>query len=156
MDINFKIVAPSGLRYEEIMQLRIDILFEHLHIDNVDEIDGDGKVIHVAGFRDDKVCACARLVDQGGLLKIQRVVVEARLQNKGVGTQMMSFCENYALNNDYVGIYVYARDTAVKYYLKNGYRVIGDYFEEDNIPHLKMIKYFNKTDAFDPDLRSLI
>jgi predicted GNAT family N-acyltransferase len=37
-------------------------------------------------------------------------------------------------------MYCHARDSAVNFYLKNGYTGIGNYFNEDGIPHLKMRK----------------
>ena len=71
---------------------------------------------------------------------MQRVVVAEDLRSGEIGSNMMAFCEDFALANNYMELYCHARDTAVNFYLKNGYSSEGDYFDEDGIPHLKMIK----------------
>lgn len=71
---------------------------------------------------------------------MQRVVVKPSLQDQGIGTKLMAFCEDYARLQGYQEIYCHARDSAVNFYLKNKYVPEGDYFEEDTIPHLKMKK----------------
>ena len=71
---------------------------------------------------------------------MQRVAVIEELQNKGIASAMMNFCEEYALKNGYTEIYCHARDKAVPFYLKNGYTPEGEYFDEDTILHLKMRK----------------
>ena len=94
----------------------------------------------IAGFIDDTVVATAVLVPENNIIKMQRVVVAENLQGLGIGTEMMKFCEKFALDRKFISIYCHARDTAVNFYTKNGYEKIGDYFDEDGIPHLKMRK----------------
>jgi predicted GNAT family N-acyltransferase len=53
---------------------------------------------------------------------------------------MIAFIEKFAVDRDFISIYCHARDSAVKFYIKNGYEGVGDYFDEDGIPHLKMNK----------------
>lgn len=71
---------------------------------------------------------------------MQRVVVKEDLVNTGIGSKMMAFCEDLAKKHGFKTIYCHARDSAVSFYLKNGYLAEGDYFDEDTIPHLKMRK----------------
>lgn len=89
---------------------------------------------------DGKVFVIAILLPESYQLKMQREVVDSALQGKGFGTQMMRFCEEYAIDNVFGAIYVHARDAAVSFYLKNNYIVEGDCFMEDMIPRLKMRK----------------
>ncbi|TNE79579.1 MAG: GNAT family N-acetyltransferase [Bacteroidetes bacterium] len=53
---------------------------------------------------------------------------------------MMRYCEDLAREHQKSSIYCHARDTAVNFYLNNGYVGEGDYFDEDGIPHWKMTK----------------
>lgn len=53
---------------------------------------------------------------------------------------MMVFCERFTRDRKSKQIYCHARDSAVNFYIKNGYEAVGDYFDEDGIPHLKMKK----------------
>ena len=68
------------------------------------------------------------------------VVVKESIQNQGIGGQLMQFCEEQALLLGFKAVYCHARGTAVSFYLKNHYHAEGEYFQEDGIPHLKMIK----------------
>ena len=71
---------------------------------------------------------------------MQRVVVKEDLVNTGIGSKMMAFCEDRAKKHGFKTIYCHARNSALNFYLKNGYVTEGDYFDEDTIPHLKMRK----------------
>jgi predicted GNAT family N-acyltransferase len=86
------------------------------------------------------VISTAVLVPEGKDYKMQRVVVKQGMQDSGIGSKMMEFCEDYARNQNIRSVYCHARDSAVNFYLKNGYLAEGDYFDEDTIPHLKMRK----------------
>jgi predicted GNAT family N-acyltransferase len=80
------------------------------------------------------------LVQEEKAIKMQRVAVLETLRSKNYGSEMMGFCEKLAKENNVEMIYCHARNTAVNFYLKNHYEKVGEYFDEDGIPHLKMIK----------------
>jgi len=80
------------------------------------------------------------LVREEGQLKMQRVAVLASLRGQGIGARMMIFCEEIAHKLGVLKIYCHARNSAVDFYRQNQYLAQGDYFDEDGIPHLKMIK----------------
>jgi len=73
-------------------------------------------------------------------MKMQRVVVLDNLRSKKIGSKMMAFCEKLAIDSNFKLMYCHARDSAVNFYSKNHYEKEGDFFYEDGIPHLKMIK----------------
>ncbi|MFN3422756.1 MAG: GNAT family N-acetyltransferase, partial [Armatimonadota bacterium] len=52
----------------------------------------------------------------------------------------MSFAENIARDKGYRRIIMHARDTAIGFYEKFGYKVKGDQFIEVNLPHHVMEK----------------
>jgi predicted GNAT family N-acyltransferase len=94
----------------------------------------------IAGFLDGAIVASAVLVPEGDEIKMQRVVVAEHLRSLTIGSDMMAFCENFASERQFKVMYCHARDSAVNFYIKNAYTGIGDYFDEDGIPHLKMRK----------------
>ena len=53
---------------------------------------------------------------------------------------MMAFAENIARDRGYKRMMMHARDTAIGFYEKYGYRVKGDEFIEVNIKHHVMQK----------------
>lgn len=105
-----------------------------------DELQKEAEHIHIVGLNENVVIATAVLVVEDRQAKMQRVAVKEHLQSKGVGAGLISFCEDYCLQHEIDVIYCHARNTAVDFYHQNKFLPTGDYFEEDGIPHLKMIK----------------
>ena len=139
--ITFKIINHGTLEYRAAVALREEILRKPLGLTFLaEELEVEKDHIHIVGFKGDEVVATAVLVPEGDTCKMQRVVVKSDMQDSGIGSQMMIFCESQAKAQGFKSIYCHARNTAVPFYLKNQYVAEGDYFDEDTIPHLKMRK----------------
>lgn len=143
MDTVFKIIEHGSNEWEKAVILREEILRKPLgSFFNKEELDEEKNHIQIIALLKNEIVGTAVLVPERKHLKMQRVVVSAERRNANIGSEMMLFCESYALNAGYKSIYCHARDTAVNFYLKNEYAKDGDYFDEDGIPHLKMKKQF--------------
>lgn len=70
------------------------------------------------------------------------MVVKDELCNFGIGLEMMLFCEKVFFKNGKYYIYCYVRDMVMNFYLNNNYLIEGEYFLEDGILYVKMVKYF--------------
>ena len=141
MKTTFKEIAHKSPVWTNAVKLREKILREPLGSFFTDqELEEEKYHFQIAGFIDDTIIATAVLVPEGEVMKMQRVVVTEKLRGLNIGSEMMTFCEKFALDRKSKLIYCHARDSAVNFYIKNGYEGIGDYFYEDGIPHLKMIK----------------
>lgn len=139
--LSFKIINHSSPEYEAAVKLREGILRKPLGLTFLpEELEAEKEHIQIAGFQGDEVISTAVLVPEGKDYKMQRVVVKQGMQDSGIGSKMMEFCEDYARNQNIRSIYCHARDSAVNFYLKNNWVAEGDYFDEDTIPHLKMRK----------------
>lgn len=139
--INFQIIQHNSPEWLAADRLREQILREPLGSKFTDnELAEEINHIQIAGFLEDELVATAVLVPEGDKMKMQRVVVKENLRNNNIGSQMMAFCEVHAVNRNCLIMYCHARDTAVNFYVNNGYEKQGDYFDEDGIPHLKMSK----------------
>jgi predicted GNAT family N-acyltransferase len=139
--INFKIIGHGSPEYKDAVALREEVLRKPLGLSfTCDELEKEKAHVHIGGFGGSDLCATAVLVPEGNVLKMQRVAVREDLQNKGIASSMMKFCEEYARTHGFKEIYCYARHKAVPFYLKNNYLPEGEYFNEDTIPHLKMRK----------------
>ncbi len=139
--LSFKIINHGSPEYEAAVKLREGILRKPLGLIFLpEELEAEKEHIQIAGFQGDKVISTAVLVPEGKDYKMQRVVVKEGLQDSGIGSKMMGFCEDYAQKQGMRSIYCHARDSAVDFYLKNNWVAEGDYFDEDTIPHLKMRK----------------
>jgi ribosomal protein S18 acetylase RimI-like enzyme len=71
---------------------------------------------------------------------MRQVAVSDKHQGLGVGRALVDFSEKYAGDNGYSKISMHARESAVGFYLKLGYEVEGEPFEEVTIPHRSMFK----------------
>lgn len=141
MKASFKVIDHGTEEWKKAVQLRETILRLPLgSIFTEDELKEERNHIHVVGYLKDELVATAVLVPEKGKVKMQRVVVKEGLRNHNIGSEIMDYCESLARDDGYLQIYCHARNTAVKFYLNNGYQTKGDYFDEDGIPHLKMLK----------------
>ena len=141
MNLIFRLIDYGSSLWEEAVILRERILREPLGQKFTEaELEEESKYFHVGGFIRNELVSAAVLVPENDGLKMQRVVVKEKFRNKEVGSEMMVFCEDFAKARKFRTIYCHARDSAVKFYLKNGYSKEGDYFSEDGIPHLRMVK----------------
>ena len=145
MNIKFSVERHGSLLWKEAVKLREETLRKPLgRVFAPGELDEEKNHFHVVGLENNNLVATAVLVPEQECLKMQRVAVEAGLRDAGIGSKMISFCEEYARNKGFERVYCHARDSAVNFYLKNGYSGEGDYFSEDGIPHLKMSKAIEK------------
>ena len=141
MKILFKEIEYKSLDWKNCVKLRENVLRRPLgSFFTAQELEVEKSHFHVAGFLNGALIATAVLVPEGTTFKMQRVAVIEQYRNQNIGSLMMAFCENLSSSKKGSSIYCHARDTAVNFYIKNGYTSVGDYFDEDGIPHLKMRK----------------
>ncbi len=137
----FKEIAHKSQEWTAAVKLREKILREPLGSSFTEqELEEEKYHFQIAGFIDDTIVGTAVLVPEGNAMKMQRVAVTETFRGKNIGSEMMVFCEQFAKDRKSKLIYCHARDSAVNFYIKNGYEGIGDYFDEDGIPHLMMRK----------------
>jgi len=74
------------------------------------------------------------------VVQMRQVAVLPALQGSGIGTKMVIESEKIAKERGYNKMILHARDTAVPFYLRLDYRVVGEPFEEVSIPHFHMEK----------------
>jgi predicted GNAT family N-acyltransferase len=128
--------------YKQMVKLRDDILRRPLGLNfSADELAREKEDILLGAFDEDKILACCLLtrVDEK-TLKLRQMAVQNNLQGKGIGASIMSFAETIARDKGYKNLVMHARNTAIGFYEKFGYKVKGDEFIEVNVPHHVMEK----------------
>lgn len=137
----FKEITFGSPEWESAVKLRESILREPLGswFTN-EELEEEKDHFQIVGFLDHTIVSTAALVPEGNRMKMQRVAVKEDLRNLNIGSEMMRFCEKFGSDKLATELYCHARDTAINFYLKNDYERVGDYFDEDGIPHLRMSK----------------
>lgn len=131
----------------QAVELRRHILRLPLGLDfTQEELDAEKGDTHIVATSADRVVGCLVMVPQTDtVVKMRQVAVEPDLQGKGIGERMVAASEVWAKGAGFTWIELNARDTAVDFYLRHHYRVVGDPFEEVTIPHRKMVKDLSPT-----------
>ncbi len=128
--------------YQQMVKLRNDILRQPLGLSfSVEELAREKEDILIAAFDDDEMLACCLMTKvDNKCLRLRQMAVQNNLQGKGIGASMMHFAELVARDKGYKKLIMHARKTALGFYEKLGYKVVGDEFIEITIPHFIMEK----------------
>jgi predicted GNAT family N-acyltransferase len=128
--------------YQQMVKLRNDILRAPLGLQfSPEELEKEKEDILIGAFDDDEMLACCLLTKAGNnCLRLRQMAVQNNLQGKGIGASMMNFAELIARDKGYKKLIMHARETAIGFYEKLGYKVVGDRFTEVTLPHFIMEK----------------
>ena len=137
-----KIVKYASTDYDAVINLRYKILRKPLGlIFSKNDLIGDKDEIIVAMFEQNKALACVQMqVQHNNTIKFRQMAVDNHLQRQGLGTKLLIFAEKIAHEKHFDKIILHARKTAVPFYQKLGYTVVGKEFVEVKTPHLLMTK----------------
>ena len=142
MKLEIKQIQFNSPEYFLEVQLRSKILREPLGLKfSPQELNRDASDIHLCAFSEGKLVGCLILSPQPDkVLKMRQVAVDSSAQGLGVGGALVKASEDISLKMGLSEIHLNARETAVKFYLSQGYEIYGEPFEEVTIPHRKMRK----------------
>jgi len=136
-------IPKTQEEWDSYYDLRYRILREPLGKERGSERnDGDENGIHFALYDNNKLVAVARLdqVDQS-ICQARFVAVEANLQGKGYGREIMNALEDKAERLGYIKLILHARDYALPFYEKLGYNLVGPSYKLfDVLQHFEMYK----------------
>jgi len=137
-----KIIDYGSHEYQQMIQMRTDILRKPLGLTfNRDDLEKEKEEILIGAFEDEKMLGCCMLVrEDAKSCRLRQMAVLNNLQGKGIGRALMNFAENIARDQGYRKLIMHARKTAIGFYEKLGYSVVGDEFLEVTIPHYIMEK----------------
>ncbi|MEO5984231.1 MAG: GNAT family N-acetyltransferase [Ferruginibacter sp.] len=140
--MGLKQIDHGSKDYKQMLHLRNIILRQPLGLSfSKEELEKEKNNIHIASFDDDEMLGCCMLtpIDKD-TLQLRQMAVPDKLQGKGIGAAIMSFAETLARDKGYSKMIMHARDTAIGFYEKFGYKSIGKSFTEVNLPHHLMEK----------------
>lgn len=141
----WKIKRFEALSHSELYQvlaLRCEVFIVEQNCPYQD-IDGkDQKALHLLGEIDGKLVAYARLFEAGDYLAescIGRVIVKPSHRELKLGHELMRRAMDAMAESFSSPIKIHAQSYLKKFYESHGFRVSGDEFLEDDIPHLPML-----------------
>jgi predicted N-acetyltransferase YhbS len=128
--------------YKQMVQLREEILRKPLGLTfSAEQLGNEKDDILIAAFEEDEMLGCCILTPlDDNTLRLRQMAVQKNLQGKGIGESIMNFAENLARDKGYKTLMMHARDTAIGFYERFGYKVKGEQFIEVNTPHHIMEK----------------
>lgn len=106
---------------------------QHIELDEQDE-----HFLHVVIFNNDNTAiATARLAPNG---KFGRMAVLKKYRQQGLGAELLKQMTTLADSLELQQLRCHAQQSAVDFYKKNGFQIIGKPFQEAGIAHIKMLK----------------
>jgi ribosomal protein S18 acetylase RimI-like enzyme len=146
MNENQKIVCHkiryNTNEYKQTVALREEILRKPLNLEfSTEELERENDSFHLACWKDSILVAGLVLkpvTDQQ--IRLRQLAVKRNFQNKGIGRILMNYSESFAKSHGFREIVMHARETAVGFYEKLGYKREGEKFIEVTIPHFMMWK----------------
>lgn len=128
--------------YHKMVKLRDEILRKPLGLAfSREELEKEKNDILVGAFDDDRILACCMLTKlDEETVRLRQMAVRKNQQGKGIGHSMMLFAETLARDKGFKKLMMHARDTAIGFYEKQGYKTRGQQFIEVSIPHHLMEK----------------
>ncbi|MEP7163923.1 MAG: GNAT family N-acetyltransferase [Ferruginibacter sp.] len=128
--------------YKKMIALRQQILRQPLGLSfSFEELEREKEDLLIAAFDDDDMLGCCLLSKiNNDTLRLRQMAVQNNLQGKGIGASIMSFVENLARDKGYKCLMMHARNTAIGFYERFGYKIRGNEFMEVGVPHHVMEK----------------
>lgn len=93
---------------------------------------------HFFARADGKPVATARLRDDAGIARIERMAVRKDYRGKGVGDALLQKVMDHAKAKGFTRTHISAQDHAIPFYEKLGFKVSSDAYMEAGIPHHAM------------------
>lgn len=146
--MQLKIIQHGSPEFDSAVALRDRVLRRPLGLRfTAQQLAAESTCVHVAGVLNERfVAACVIAPVEDGCFKIRQVAVDFDFQRMGLGRQLMEFVHHHVDAMGGTKVFCHARDVAVPFYLKLGYRTVGGYFEEVSIQHIRMEKDLRPTD----------
>ncbi len=142
--MEFRIIEYNSDEYAQMVNLRTRVLKEPFDIPFSDEEkEADKKNILLGAFfpnGGDLVGCCLLTPLSDRAVKLRQMAVDFFYHKKGLGSLLIDFAEQMALERGYSIMYLHARKTALDFYKKQGYTIEEDEFIEVGLPHFGMMK----------------
>ncbi len=132
-------ISIEQIRQELTWKLRRDLLYPEEMIPNM-RMEEDDEGIHFGAFKDNYIVGVVSLFQTGTDFQFRKLAVASAVQGSGVGSSLLSYITNYALENGGTRIWCNARVSAIGFYLKLGYLQTGQFFIKKGIDYEVMEK----------------
>ena len=127
---------------EQLFSLRRKVFVEEQGVPpELERDEEDLSAFHAAVIQNGEVIGTGRLVVKGSSGKIGRMAVAEEWRGKGVGSMTLGKLLEIGDEKRLAQICLHSQLQAKPFYLKHGFKPIGDIFEEAGILHQEMILF---------------
>ena len=140
MDLRF--ITAQDSEYAGEVELRYRVLREPLGMTREQVFfPFEKESWHLVALDDGAVVGCVLFLPKGEKRgRLFQMAVAQALQGRGIGRLLVRRLEQRARKKGFDEIFLHARDRAVGFYERLGYRITGEPFEEIGIMHRMMTK----------------
>jgi predicted GNAT family N-acyltransferase len=140
-----KIINYNSPEYLQMVDLRREVLRKPLGLEfSPQDLEKDKNDILIGSFDDEIINGCCILtLETPEKYKLRQMAVLQNYQGKNIGASILQFAESLALSQNFTSIFMHARQSAIGFYEKSGYKICSETFQEVNIPHVAMEKRLN-------------
>lgn len=140
--MGLKLIDHGSKEYQQMVQLRQEVLRKPLGLSlQAEELVKEQSDILIGAFQEEEMIGCCILTETAkDCVRLRQMAVPKKRQGCGIGESIIHFAEIVARDRGYKKLIMHARDTAIGFYEKYGYHIVGDQFTEVNIPHHIMEK----------------
>jgi N-acetylglutamate synthase-like GNAT family acetyltransferase len=133
----------SKEEFKEYFEFRWEMLRKPLGLEHGSEQDElENTTAHIAALNDEKIIGTGRLqLETDNTARIRYMAVANAYQNQGIGSSILKQLEKIAKNKNVQTCWLYARENAIRFYLKNNYQMKGNANSALEIKHFRMEKY---------------
>lgn len=134
------IAIESPADMERAYAIRRRVFIEEQRVPEEIELDADdAHAFHALALLDGVAIGCGRMLAHGaGEVKIGRMAVLPEHRSGGIGAQILRFLIDRARARGVHKAILHAQLTAEGFYLKQGFKPLGEVFEEAGITHRLM------------------
>ncbi len=141
MLVTYRAPHSTG-EFEDYFKFRWQWLRKPLGLERGSEQDEfENTAFHIAGFNNEIIIAVGRLqINDDSTARIRYMAVDSQIRNQGVGSKLLAKLEKIAETENAKTCWLYARETAASFYLKNNYQIKGEAESDLDIKHQRMEK----------------
>lgn len=142
MTITIKIIGFNSDDYNSALELRQRILRSPLALKlNWADTANDVNEYHLGAFESKTLIGCLILRPLvQSRVRLRQMAIEPTYQRKGIGSKLLRYAEQLALNKGFTVIEIHARSEIRAFYEKFGYQSEGKEFTEITLSHIMMTK----------------
>ncbi|MEX0681104.1 MAG: GNAT family N-acetyltransferase [Balneolales bacterium] len=135
-------IRHGSEEYRQSVALRDEMLRRPLELKfTPDELINEKDSFHLACRMEGEIVACVVFKPLSRTeIHMRQMAVRSGWQGSGLGSRLLDFAEDFVFRKGFREIVLHARETAIGFYKKLGYRIESDRFIEVTIPHFVMRK----------------